>query len=411
MQMLFTDFLCWRGPELQRNLPSYFEADHKWLEGMTLAAQQLGLEVQYCMACGHQAMDSLRWPAVTNMRANGDGGLDVPSLAFSSLLQGALGLGFSKDNLRLSNCSVPPCHGAYSHYQGSAQLQTLLAALSLGPVGLADQLTGHPSLGVDVNTNVTLARSTSSSAGYLLQPSFPLTPIDPCIAAEEGLSPTTGNVWATFTAVSGAVWYTIVGWGWDGSTQQHSSAQQAPPPPPPPLAEYTVLPEHLLSMVDANVSAISGDFSAVPRGGFIGSGGTQMPSQYVAWDVHSASAMPFSGEHGAVVQLRNHMPHQVNIAPVVGGVALLGEKGKAAVVSTYRFSSVVHGGVGMLAATTAAGVRVSIRGEANESVELLYACAAAGFKVQSKFVVLGSTGVLTVALPPAKATKGSDTDR
>jgi len=32
------------------------------------------MEVQYCMACGHQAMmDSLRWPAVTNMRANGDG--------------------------------------------------------------------------------------------------------------------------------------------------------------------------------------------------------------------------------------------------------------------------------------------------------------------------------------------------
>ena len=169
MHMLFTDFLCWRGPELQRNLPTYFEADHKWLEGMTLAAQELGLEVQYCMACGHQAMDSLRWPAVTNMRANGDGGLDVPALAYSSLLQGALGLGFSKDNLRLSNCSVPPCHGAYSNYQGSIQLQTLLAALSLGPVGLADQLDGYPSAGVDVNTNATLARSTSSVAGHLLQ--------------------------------------------------------------------------------------------------------------------------------------------------------------------------------------------------------------------------------------------------
>ena len=38
MQMLFTDFLCWRGPELQRHLPGYFEADHKFLEGMTLAA-------------------------------------------------------------------------------------------------------------------------------------------------------------------------------------------------------------------------------------------------------------------------------------------------------------------------------------------------------------------------------------
>jgi hypothetical protein len=32
MQMLFTDFLCWRGPELQRHLPEYFEADHTFLE-------------------------------------------------------------------------------------------------------------------------------------------------------------------------------------------------------------------------------------------------------------------------------------------------------------------------------------------------------------------------------------------
>jgi hypothetical protein len=90
------------------------------------------MEVQYCMACGHQAMDSLRWPAVTNMRANGDGerkglfepfayknnasfyqdrlgtnigkaalknrtpfsllgGLDVPTLAYAAFLQGPLG--------------------------------------------------------------------------------------------------------------------------------------------------------------------------------------------------------------------------------------------------------------------------------------------------------------------------------
>ena len=36
------------GPEVQRQLPAYFEADHKWLAGMTEAAQALDLEVQYC---------------------------------------------------------------------------------------------------------------------------------------------------------------------------------------------------------------------------------------------------------------------------------------------------------------------------------------------------------------------------
>ena len=161
------------------------------------------MEVQYCMACGHQAMDSLRWPAVTNMRANGDGGLDVPTLAYAAMLQGPLGLGFSKDNLRLSNCTVPPCHAATSAY--GPELQVVLAVLSLEPVGLADQLMGHPSVGVDVNTNVTLALSTVSAAGWLLQPSFPLTPIDPCLTGQEGLSPTSGNAWATYTAVSGKV--------------------------------------------------------------------------------------------------------------------------------------------------------------------------------------------------------------
>ena len=380
MQMLFTDFLCWRGPEVQRQLPSYFEADHHWLSGMTEAAQQLGLEVQYCMACAHQAMDSLRWPAVTNMRANGDGGLAVPDLAYASLFQGALGLGFSKDNLRLSNCSVPPCDGAYGEGRDhGATLQTLLAALSLGPVGLADQLFGLPAAGVDVNTNVTLAKSVASAAGYLLQPSFPLTPIDPCLAGAEGLSPNSGNVWATYSAVSGSVWWTVAGWGWDGHTSSDVDA--------PPLTQYTVLPSHLAPMVD-NSTAISGEFSAVPRGGFVGDG-AELSGEFVSWDAAATVAAPFAAE-GVAVRLENHMPHQVNIAPVLAGVALLGEQGKVAAVSTYRFASVVsHGG----------GLLVTIRGEPKEPVTLLFTTEASGFKVQRKVAAVGADGTVVVRLP------------
>ena len=75
MQMLFLDFICFRGPHLEASLPGYFEASHAWLEAATTAAMDLGLEVQYCMACPHQAMASLDWPAVTNARVNGDSGM------------------------------------------------------------------------------------------------------------------------------------------------------------------------------------------------------------------------------------------------------------------------------------------------------------------------------------------------
>jgi hypothetical protein len=69
------------------------------------------MEVQYCMACGHQAMDSLRWPAVTNMRANGDGerkGLFEP-FAYknnASFYQDRLGTNIGKAALKNRTVSV-----------------------------------------------------------------------------------------------------------------------------------------------------------------------------------------------------------------------------------------------------------------------------------------------------------------
>lgn len=105
---LFTDFLCFRGPELDGQLPQYFKASHVWLQGMILAATDAGLEVQLCMACPHQALESLDWPAVTNARANGDGGMFVPQLTYPALLAASLGIGWSKvrDRYRTSMSSA-----------------------------------------------------------------------------------------------------------------------------------------------------------------------------------------------------------------------------------------------------------------------------------------------------------------
>lgn len=294
----------------------------------------------------------------------------------------------------------------------------MLAALSLGPVGLADQLTGHPARGVDVNTNLTLARSLASAAGHLLQPSYPLTPIDPCLAGEEGLSPQSGNVWATYTAVSGAVWWTVVGWGWSGQpvpltgrssrrwnghvrsaeTGLPSAPLSAPAPPQTPAptvarAEYTVLPMHLSPMVDLALS-VSGNFSAVPRGSFVGSGVEDAVGlgDCVAWRAGWARAVPFDAR-GAPVSLEDHIPDQINIAPVINGVAVLGEAGKVAAVSTYRFKSVAAGGP-----APEDGAKVEIRGEAKEVVVILYAATSTGHAIAQRTVRIGQGGTATVTL-------------
>ena len=47
------------------------------LSDANIAAQDLNVEVQYCMANAHQILMSLDYPSVTNARANGDGGLDT----------------------------------------------------------------------------------------------------------------------------------------------------------------------------------------------------------------------------------------------------------------------------------------------------------------------------------------------
>jgi hypothetical protein len=160
MEMLFTDFLCYRGPTMGQynsDCGDDDEAQHKWLAGMTEGAAENGVEVQYCMALAHQILMSAEFPAVTNARVNGDGGLDVEGLRMPALLAATVGLGWSKDNLRTAdkcyvNGTFPngtlkwPCASINQREGTSGQFtmqrqQTVLATLSLGPVGISDQLT------------------------------------------------------------------------------------------------------------------------------------------------------------------------------------------------------------------------------------------------------------------------------
>eukprot|EP00494_Astrolonche_serrata_P025214 UN25475 len=214
MQHLFTDFLCVRGPGVDDALTGkYFEPSYNWLKGMTMAAQDLGLEVQYCMARPTQILESLRYPAVTNARVNADGGLHVQQLTYNSVYTAAVGVAWSKDNLKLITWHQKP------QYWGVNFIQACLAIYSLGPVGLSDVMDTYPkppNSTSKVVTNVTLANSLSTVDGQLLQPSYPLTPIDVQLAMTvPGIDKFDCNIWTTHTAINQEyLFFIILGFSW-----------------------------------------------------------------------------------------------------------------------------------------------------------------------------------------------------
>ena len=446
MQQLFTDFLSFRGGSASRVRGNYGddEPEHLWLGGQAMAAQDLGCEVQFCMAAAHQILMSLEWPAVTNARANGDGGLELQSLVYTSVLAGMVGLGWSKDNLRTADrCYVAPAATACNGSAGAAKCngrcatqfvngkfqsqtsQTILATLSLGPVGISDQLTARPDeAGANITSNKTLVMATCTTNGSLLQPGYPLTPIEPVLLHADGWQPS-GNgkhggapkpaphLWATYTAVAAntsvdvhfcAVGYAVEGGkGFDPKDAQNFSLP------------VTLEERHLASMVDSDALPSPEGFRSIPTGGFRGAGESFPNSTndgYVWWsaslvqqadaadacagveisqfDESITLALPADGER---------QPALANFAPLHGDTALLGEAGKVTAVSVFRFASVDDAAGG--------GLHVKLRGAPKEVVSILFAKKQAGgdarggrgggFVCVAKKVTIGADGTAEVA--------------
>jgi hypothetical protein len=181
------DFLVF----LDYETPS-FQADPegaRWfLEGMNDAALAKNVTIQYCSATAIDAMQSLRFPAVTNIRASTDYACFVNyHVGPGYLISWALGLRPSKDVLWTTEVqptlTKPPgagcggnikgcnsCGGNFSRAQHyTAELDMVLALFSTGPVGIGDGL-GF--------TNTTRAKATCTADGTLLQPDKALTPFD-----------------------------------------------------------------------------------------------------------------------------------------------------------------------------------------------------------------------------------------
>jgi hypothetical protein len=147
----------------------------KYFLGLTTAALEVGAATQLCMPTAGIVLASAQWPAATNGRVSTDYATESdPSSAWAktynigigSLLFWAVGLQPSKD-ITWTTSHQPG--GACTHDNPNVELDTVLAVLSCGPVGIAD--------GINY-TNSTLVHMASSRDGRILKPSKPLTAID-----------------------------------------------------------------------------------------------------------------------------------------------------------------------------------------------------------------------------------------
>ena len=156
--------------------------DYRYV-GMATAAEERNITIQYCLPSATDMLESLSLPSVIQARASGDYARpegntqpwsNVVTLGGASLLMGATKMAPSKDTLWTAspqpNTSSDRTHSGY-HTQPHVQLDSILAVLSLGPVGISDALglTDAPLISQGFR---------SASDSTLLRPSRPLSTVD-----------------------------------------------------------------------------------------------------------------------------------------------------------------------------------------------------------------------------------------
>jgi hypothetical protein len=142
-----------------------------WQEGMDRAARSRGLTLQWCMATPADFLQTVGLEQVTSIRTSGDyrylfeNGLNWVWFLHGNAFARALGLHPYKD--------VFVSHGETGLGPGEryAEAESLLAALSAGPVGIGDRR-GH--------TDRDLVLRTCRDDGVLLKPDAPIAAIDRC---------------------------------------------------------------------------------------------------------------------------------------------------------------------------------------------------------------------------------------
>eukprot|EP01052_Picozoa_sp_SAG31_P033108 SAG31_NODE_3702_length_3974_cov_13.982452_2_plen_254_part_00 len=250
--------------------------------------------------------------------------------------------------------------------------------------------------------------ATCALTGDLLQPSYPLTPLDQQLTNYSNGDPPAFSLWGSYTSVPSNfthvnLWF--LGFVFGGGIKHQNDPEKTGG------ATVSVTQADLAPMVDATALP-SPLFGSIPVGSFRGSGRTfpTLPgvTQWVAWnsqwlnqgrvlhegnsatvDCNGVEVVSLDAD-GVSVPMRDTI---VNVAPVFGHKALLGEAGKITAVSTYRFVAVVP---------KDDGISTTIRGKPGENVTLLFAIRSqqglvyTEFSCMAKPVIVDQSGQATV---------------
>eukprot|EP01012_Entosiphon_sulcatum_P006732 TRINITY_DN13233_c0_g1_i2.p1 TRINITY_DN13233_c0_g1~~TRINITY_DN13233_c0_g1_i2.p1 ORF type:complete len:763 (+),score=129.91 TRINITY_DN13233_c0_g1_i2:23-2290(+) len=174
----------------------------QWLTQMGVAADKVGIAIQYCMSWGRHILHSVSLPAVTNARASGDysqGRSQQWRIGISSVFADAVGLLPSKDNY-WSKSEQPG--NRYNSNEPFPALQSAVSSLSAGPVAPSDMIGG---------SDPELIMRACTAGGKLLRPDRPATALDGQLQhlafPDTGIS---GDLWHTWTDVSAGRWHHVI---------------------------------------------------------------------------------------------------------------------------------------------------------------------------------------------------------
>ncbi len=329
----------------------------QWLLQMGMGADSAGVTIQYCMPFPRHVLQSVEIPAVTQVRASDD---HVPCesyyplqwrIGYSSLFAWAVAIAPFKDNAW--STSFQPGGSCGNSLEVSPGLHLAISVFSAGPVTPADGV-GYSDVGQIMRT--------CTAGGALLHPSRAATAIDMQIVGRvfpAAPGATTGEVYSTYSLVSGLVWdHVLTG---DLNTS------------------YAVFPA-ALSGIRADIPVRYGGGS---RGGagapahlaLVAASSTEEEAGAGAWVAYtlntsdlslaSLAVQPFSPASPINLRACKEVDFQVwHTAPVfANGWAVLGELTKWIPTSSVRFVSV---------AASDSDVVVEVKGEAGEAVPITF---------------------------------------
>ena len=188
----------WLDTQLRKTnaLLSDTHSAHEWLTHMAESAQKAGLPIQYCMAFPSDFLQSTEFPAVTQIRVSGDYRLqhDQWRIGTTSMLAHSLGMASFKDTFWTSVQEPGAKYGDKT--EPNAVIQTLVSALSAGPVGPGD--------GIGLTDKQLLMRVCRQD-GLLLKADTPATTVDKTFLS----GGKNGDVWSSDSTHDGRSWHYV----------------------------------------------------------------------------------------------------------------------------------------------------------------------------------------------------------